>query len=152
MFLSLQLRLWLFLYKRFWNFKPTLHLSSSIKQVHITMFSLFTIVTLVICHFGLWLCCQSGKEICKISQNPSLPKTISVVFQSVPTALGMLLEAMEVLLSVGQSYICTVGCFCFVLFSLSPSGPTWALYLNNLKPFFPNASALYHVRRQVATA
>lgn len=99
------------------------------------MFSLFTLIMLIICHFQLWLCCQLGQQICKISRNPLPAKTISVVFQSVPTALGMLLEAMEVLLSVGQNYVCrgVWGLFCFVLFSFSPSGPSWALRLNNLQ-------------------
>lgn len=55
-----------------------------------------------------------------------LAKTISVVFQSVPTALGMLLEAMEVLLSVGQNYVCTGAWvlfgFVFFLSQWSPLG------------------------------
>lgn len=114
-----KLYLWLSLYKYFWDFQPTLHPRVlSIKQDHITVFSLFTLIMLIICHFQLWLCCQLGQQICKISRNPLPAKTISVVFQSVPTALGMLLEAMEVLLSVGQNYVCggVWGLFCFVLF------------------------------------
>lgn len=132
---SLKLYLWPSLYKHFWDFQPTLLYPRvlSIKQDHITVFSLFTLIMLIICHFQLWLCCQLGQQICKISRNPLLAKTISVVFQSVPTALGMLLEAIEVLLSVGQNYVCrgVWGLFCFVLFSFRPSGPSWALRLNN---------------------
>jgi len=51
-------------------------------------------------------------------------ETISVVFQSVPTALGMSLEAVEVLLSVGQNYIRTgvFVLFCFLSLPVVPVG------------------------------